>query len=364
MTRAVAVMLMLAELSVAKASDADLRGEFSLGYDSNPAQRRDGPSLGFAQLALGLRQPLPQGLSVDGDLWLRDYAGNNDSGRLDLTIAWSQALGKTQFDLWGTGGWYRDQLVPADERNETALGAGLTRALSARFDLALLTERRWLDYRNRELPWAGRPGGMGAGDSGIGGAGLGGLGTSGLRSSSCSVNQGLNADHGYGGQGGCGGGNSGGPGGGPGGGGGAGSGGRPSDLTPQRRADRLDSLALETTWLASPRLHLTLGLDRAWRHSTIALDAYDQQGVRLILGFDPNAVISLSAEAGWSRLDYQQAPQQIERVDHQRGLGVDLRYWLGQGAWFCGLDLLDSRSTVAVEAFTQWVGTCGYQHAF
>jgi hypothetical protein len=295
-------------------------GAFSLGYDSNPAQRRDGPSLGFAQANLEVTQPLPLGLSLAGDLWLRDHAGHNDSQRLDLTVAWWRALGKTQLEFWGTTGWYRDQLVRADERDEAALGTKLTRVLSPRLDLAFVTERRWFAYRHRVLPWAGRPGGVALAASGPSSGGCG---------------------HGAGMGGGC-------------------------QYNARRRDDRLDLLAADLTWMLSPRLNLILGVERAWRHSSIALDANDQRGARLGLGFDPSRRFGLTLELGASRLDYARAPQRIERVDHQRwvGLGVVRRQRRDQGVIFCQLDLLDSRSTIALETFTQWVGSCGYEHGF
>lgn len=336
LTALVATALTLASLSLAAAGPPSLNAELSLGFDSNPAQRRDGPALGFIQAAFELLQPLAYGLSLEGALWLRDYAGHNDNGRLDLTAAWSGMIGKTQLDLWGGDGWYRDQLVRADERNESALGAVASRALSARVDLAIIGERRWLAYRHRVLPWAGRPGGLSLGN-GPGAAQAGGC------AFGSSLDGGSGADHG-----------------------GQNAGGRGSAcrFTPQRRADRLDLLAADITWLIDPRTRVTLGLERAWRHSSIPLDAYDQQGLRLALGFDPHQRLGLTAELGWSRLDYMHAPQQLERIDHQRWAGLGVSYWQGDGTLFCGIDLLDSRSTIALEAFTQWVGRCGYQHAF
>ncbi|MBK1649180.1 hypothetical protein [Rhabdochromatium marinum] len=303
------------------AADQPLTTALSLGYDSNPAQRQDGPELGFAQVAMGLRYALLQGWSLGGDLWLRDAAGANDSGRLDWDVAWLGRLGRSQLNVWGTGGWYRDQLVPADERNETALGVLLTRALTARLDTSLLGERRWFAYRHRVLPWVGRPSGLSpkkgsAGMPGPHGPGAGGPG-----------NQG-------------------------------------DSFSARRRADRLDALALDTTWLVSARLSLTVGLDQGWRHSSIPLDAYHQTGARLILSFDPSDRFSLSAEVGSARLDYQHAPRQLERLDRPRWLGLELWHWRDPGAWFCGLEWLDSRSTLDAEAFTQWVGHCGYQHDF
>lgn len=325
-----ATALGLTPIQIPAAEPPSLIGALSLGYDSNPAQRRDGPALGFVQAAVAVLQPLPHGLSLEGDGWLRDFAGHNDNGRLDLSGAWSHTIGKTQLDIWGSGGWYRDQLVRADERNETALGVTVNRALSSRFDVAVMGERRWFAYRHRVLPWTGRPGGA-------------------SQTGGCSQRTGYaGSDMGQGGH------------------SGQGSGGHGSGcaISARRRADRLDLLASEITWLANPRLSLTLGLDQAWRQSSLPLETRDQRGLRLALDFDPNARLGLSAQLGWSRLDYLAAPRQRERIDQQRWAGVGLQYRQGVAVIFCALDLLDSRSTIKLEAFTQWVGTCGYQYVF
>jgi hypothetical protein len=315
----------------------------SVGFDSNPAQSRNGPALGFAALALGVEQPLPLlqglGLRLQGDVWLRDYAGPNDSGRLDIGLMSSQLLGITQVDLWAEGGWYRDQLVTADERNENALGVLARRPLSARLDLMLFAERRWLDYRNLVLPWAGRPGGIGLSLQGQRpelparsrhGAALDGIGCGRGSANHSTLMQGDCAQR----------------------------------ISPQQRKDRFDLLALETTWFPAAKLGLMLGLDSGWRKSSIALDSYRQQAVRLALTFDLTPNWRFSAETGLSRRDYWQAPQAIERVDHQGWLGIELHRWLADGALYCGLDLLDSRSTIEVEAFTQWSTECGWQRLF
>lgn len=306
----------------ARAADPALTTRLSLGYDSNPAQRRDGPALGFTQAAVELHYPLPepfpQGLSLGGEAWWREAAGANDSGRLDLNLAWRGTWGRTQIALWGTGGWYRDQLVPADERHETAVGALFSRALNRRLDLSLLGERRWFAYRHSVLPWAGRPGGHAPQSRHGGGQGQPGAGRRGQGDA----------------------------------------------FRAQRRADRLETLALDTTWLISARFSLTLGLDQAWRHSSIPLDAYAQQGARLALTCEPYDRLSLMLEAGVAQRDYPHAPRQLERQDHPRWLGLELWHWRERGAWFCTLNGLDSRSTLALEAFTQWVGRCGYQHDF
>lgn len=325
------------------------------GFDSNPAQTRDGPSLGFAALAVSATQPLPwfPSLRLEGDLWLRDYAGKNDNGRLDTGLVSSQRFGATQVDLWTEAGWYRDQLVRADERNETALGVLARRPLSRRFDLALFAERRWLDYRNLVLPWAGRPGGIGLSVQGQR-PGLPHQGRSGA-GRACDEQSG-NGQRERAGQGGtdhqgmgqglskqpdCG-----------------------PRISPQARKDRFDLIRLDTTWYPTATVSLTLGLDAGRRESSITLDSYRQQGTRLAMSFDPSPFWSLTAELGLSRRNYWEAPQALERIDDQRWLGITLQRWIADGALYCSLDLLDSRSTIQAEAFTQWVSDCGWRHRF
>jgi hypothetical protein len=323
---------------------------FSLGFDSNPAQQRDGPALGFAEFALGAAQPLPflSGLRLEADVWLRDYAGKNDNGRLDLGLLTSRFFGTTQVDLWAEAGAYRDQLVTTDERNEAALGTLIRRPLGASFDLALFAERRWLDYRNPSLPWAGRPGGIGLsiqgqrperpnGDQGANIAAHDA--TNGPVNAGCGLGQGRSTQA------------------------------HPQDrcpprISPQQRNDRFDRLSLEATWLPMARLSVTLGLDSGWRDSSIALDSYRQQATRLALTVDPSPTWSLTAEAGLSRRDYWKAPQTLERIDDQRWIGLELHRWLAQGALYCSLDHIDSRSTIKIEGFTQWITACGWQRPF
>lgn len=325
-----AAVIALPGAAAAEWKSPQLDATLSAGFDSNPAQRADGPGLGFAQLALGLLQQLPAGLSLENDLWWRDYAGDNDSGRLDIRGVFSRNVGDAQIDLWAAAGWYRDRLVVTDERNETAVAARYRRTLNARFDMALFVERRWLAFLHPSRPWAGRPGGVSPG--------LNGQTPGSPQTRSWPTVTGERAagrDRG-----------------------------RHRRFSTQRRSDRLDQVALEASWFAAPNVSLTLALESAWRQSSITLDAYAQRGVWGALSLDPSPAWSLQVEAGWSRFDYTQAPRNLARVDAQRWAGLELRRWLSDSAVFCTLDAVDSRSTIAAEAFSQWVSACGWQHRF
>ncbi|NEV64551.1 hypothetical protein [Thiorhodococcus minor] len=140
-----------------------LSGAVSLGYDSHPAQSRDGPELAFSRDSLDLSRRVPWqasrlGLSVGG--WYPDYEADNDSYRLTLRSDRSHDLweGMGLLRLGLEGAAYRDALVPADARDELAFSARFARILGARATVGLTAEARRLDDRNASLPWAGRPG--------------------------------------------------------------------------------------------------------------------------------------------------------------------------------------------------------------
>lgn len=286
-----------------------LSGAVSLGYDSNPAESRDGPELAFARYSLDLSHRIPLqtsmlGLSVGG--WYRDYEADNDSYRLTLRSDWShdlwEGLGLLRLGLEGAA--YRDALVPADERDEVAISVRLARILNARATVGLTAEARRLAYRNTSLPWAGRPGsgpaGQGSGRSEGAGRGLA-----------------------------------------------------------TRRDDDLYSASLEMSYDWSPDVSTRLSLTGARCDSPVPVQAYWRQGAGLALEVMPGADWRIGLGLTFSRTAYDRAPRHLERTDDQLGASLEVRRDLGAVEGFCALAWTNSDSTVESRSFRQWVSTCG-----
>lgn len=290
-----------------------LGGEVTAGYDSNPAQSHDGPELAFAQYAFDAARQTRLGesdLTVGVSGRYRDYEAANDNYRLTLHADWAHetAQGAGLVTLSVAGAAYRDALVPADERDEAALAVRYHHTLTARDTLGLIGEVRRLAYRNPSLPWAGRPGsGFDVQSSGRSARGRG---------------------------------------------------------VAVRRDDWLSGLELDATHHWSPTLSTLFSLVAARRDSPVPVDAYDRHGVGLLVRVEPMAAWRLEMGLGWSRTRYDQAPRQLERDDIQRTAGLALRRTLGPREIFCGVDWLDSDSTISERSFQQRVTQCGLAWSF
>ncbi len=313
-----AALAAVCRFAVAEPFETDI--ELVLGHDSNPAQRRDGPELAFARYGLEVERRAGLGageLSAGLNAWYRDYEGSNDSSLVMLEAGWSRdlqkGLGALGLDL--EGGFYRDALVPADERNEARLSIRYDRLLSARDELGLWGELRWLSYRNASFPWQGRPGSGPNLQSGSG-SGLG---------------------QGAGSQGGAGGG-----------------------PRPQRRDDRIAALGLEFSrfWMATLSSSLVLNIAR--RESPVPVEAYDQYGADLRIRFEPAARWQVEAGLGWQWTGYDQAPRGLQRDDERLTAFAAVSRSLGAGEILCDLSHRDNASSIDAKSFRQTVTQCGY----
>ncbi|MBK1717841.1 hypothetical protein CKO27_09340 [Thiocystis violacea] len=295
--------------------------EVTTGYDSNPAQSEAGMGLFFAQYAFDAARRMRLGgadLTFAASGWLRDYEAANDSHRLALRTDWSRATaqGAGLMTLSLAGAAYRDALVPADERDEAALTLRYDYILTARDTLGLMGETRRLAYRNASLPWSGRPG------------------SSPRDHPSGSSNSSSNSS------------------------------GRGREVEAVRRDDWLSGLGIDVTHHWSPVLATVFSLAGARRDSPVSAEAYDRHGLGLVMRIEPAASWRLELGLGWSRTRYDQAPRQQEREDIQRTLGLAVRRNLGRSEWFCGLDWLDSDSSIAGRSFRQEVTECGLAWSF
>lgn len=302
-------LTLVAAAAQAEEPRVELGGEVSAGYDTNPAQSRNGPELAFARYAFDVAHHMSLddsdfAVAVGG--WYRDYEADNDSYRLTLRGDWSRMLGDgaSLVKVGLEGAAYRDALVPADERNEVALVGRYARILDARATLGVNAEARRLAYRNASLPWAGRPG------SGSGNARYGRASTR-----------------------------------------------RNGRAT--RRDDDLFGLGLDLSYDLTPDLSLVLSATGARCDSPVPLQAYWRRGTGLAVKLAPAADWRLELGLSWSRTRYDRAPRGEVREDDQLGGGLALRRLLGDVELFCKMEWLDSRSTIETRSFRQQVSSCG-----
>ncbi len=306
-------------------------GEVSIGYDSNPAQSADGPGLAFVRLDLEATHPLMFGaaeVTLGAGGWYTDLEGPNDNARLAVDADWSRATagGLGRLTLGANGALYRDDLVPADARNEAGLSARYTRTLGARDSAGVAAEVRWLDYLYPSLPWAGRPG-SGPADPAAETTGSSGHTGPGGRVQSSNTTQG---------QGGL----------------------------ARRRTDRVSGLSLDATHDWTPRLATVLTAAFVRCDSPIPVDAYERAGLGLLLRTEIGETWPLELGLGCSRTRYDRAPRQLERVDTEVTAGLAIRHRLGPAEASCGINWVHSDSTARGRSFDQQVTRCGLAWGF
>ncbi|AFL76255.1 hypothetical protein [Thiocystis violascens] len=322
-------LLLLADAPALAAEPLAIRSDVSFGYDTNPAQSREGPELAFARYGVESARAWPLAGAEFGFIasgWYRDNEADNDSYRLSLTGDWTRATnsGAGLLKVSVAGAAYRDRLVPADERDEAAVGIRYSRVLSARHTLGLNGELRRLAYRNASLPWAGRPG-AGA-DAGSG------------RGSDTGRNASTDNRH-------------------------------RNDTLAVRRDDDLFGVGLDLTrhWL--PSVASVLSVAHARCESSMTAQTYDRDDLGLALRVTPAERWRLELGLGWSLTRYAEISRQVRREDEQHSLTFAARRALpgrrpGEGEAFCGIDWLDSVSTRAERSFQQQVIQCGLSWSF
>lgn len=288
---------------------ADLSGRLSLGYDTNPAQRRHAEALvfgGYQWSALRHFDLESTDLEIRFDGEYRDYQGANDNFLLGLRGDWSRALGDggDRVVLSFEADLYRDHLVPADEREEAAAGLRYDGLLSARSEFALGAEWRWLGYRNASLPWAGRPGGSN------GGAGL-----------------------------------------------------RPGQR-PVRRDDRLGTLSAEYRYFAGPASEAVFSAHYARLQSPVGQEAYRELGAGVGAAWQPSPGWGLELAADCYRRNYGQGRSRRQRDDDRFVLGASLKRILGDNELQLGFSQVRNESNVRSKTFDQWVAEFGIARTF
>ncbi|WP_296808866.1 hypothetical protein [Thiocapsa sp.] len=287
------------------------------GYDSNPAQSRDGPGLFFADVVLNLAGPINQrvsGLDWRLDAWYQDYEGPDDIGRVAATGIWQTRLERISGTLAVSteAVLYRDEIIPTDSRNEVAVRARFDRILTPRLDLMSFSELRWLDYLDPAYPWEGRPGPGRTGHSR------------------------------------------------------AGTSGGAHSVTPsewrggvKHREDWLATLGLEGLWHLSGDASGALALSCARNRSSIDPDGYDACSFDLSLRVMPVPGWQARIGAGRYRTDYERTGSGFRRQDTGYALGASLQWSAGPGEFLCELRWIENQSDLEVKAFQQTVTRCG-----
>ncbi|PQJ96376.1 hypothetical protein, partial [Chromatium okenii] len=287
----IALLLFSASTAViAATAPFDFSGKVSGGYDSNPAQTNVNQGFAFVHTDLDAAYHASDALTVGINGWNRDFTANNLMSRLTLYSDWAhdiaQGLGLLTVSLAAAA--YRDRIVPADERDEMALMLRYDHILDARNNLSISGELRQLAYQQAALPWAGRPGSDPREHE--------------MRERNpikpLEIMQ---------------------------------NGADASGRTDWQTATRLD---LTHYWSPTRSSVLTVSIDRC--ASPIATEAFMRHNIGGVLRWEPRPKWSLEFNFDWSRLRYDAAPQQHERIDLQRGLGIELRRRIDlNSAWFC-----------------------------
>jgi len=320
-THVLGALCLLTSTGQGAANDLQLEGSIGLGFDSNPAQTHTGTELAFARYAVeaGRSWSTSDGpvFNLGGRGWYRDYEAANDAYGLDLFGEWSResasGLGLWQLDL--SAGGYRDALVPADERDEAAIGLRYDHLLSARYTLGLSTDVRRLDYLHAALPWTGRPGSTSKAGS--------------KRATSLDE-----TDRNL------------------------------SSRFARHRDDTRLEFGLDVTRHWSPGLSTRFALAYAENDSSVHLESYRRPGLGGSLRLEPSEDWRLEAGFNWSLTRYTRTPSHHEREDSEFGLSLAVSRRLnppvGDGAeWRCRLEWLGNDSTLADYSFQQWVTECG-----
>lgn len=291
--------------------------EAALGIDSNPAQARKANTMAFAQYNFSAREGIPLereslALSVDGHY--RDLEGDLGNQRVQLAAHWSHPLGGGGRTLsWSlAAGMYRDQLVPADERNEALIGLELLSVLSPRIDLNLSARLAWLDYINPSQPWTGRPGG----------------------NSSRQVNA-------------------------------RGKGGNPgAGLSAVQREDVQGNLGIESTWYFSADLDVSIRADYQVLDSQVALENYRQVGIDINTRWLPAPRWQTQLGLAGYRRDYDGSGMTRDRIDERFSVEGSLSHFVGDIEIYLRAAFADNHSTLRRMRFKQTITELGIGWAF
>ena len=300
----------------ALALDTDL--EVSAGYDDNPAEVDEMDGSGFARYRARLMQSFSgDAKGADADIFLdaayEHYFDLEDNYRLRAGGTLDIATGNDRFlpGLFAEVSAYRDDLVADDERDELLLGGFLEWLVDARLTLTLRQAFAWSDYRNRVSLPGQRAHSMGKGK---------GRG----RQQQIPVDELITYD----------------------------------------RDDDIRSTEAAATWYVTPDVQADFSFQYRDVASSDDYESFQEVGGSARIGWFNPKVAEIFLTGFWSKLDYEDAPEDIEREDDLYGFGIGANREMGKMTLYIRYDRTVNDSPVDGENYEKAVAQCGVIYSF
>ena len=298
------------------ALDTDL--EITIGYDDNPAEVNDTDGSGFARYRIQLGQSFfkdAKGPDVDiyFDTAYDHYFDLEDNYRLRAGATLDAAPGFARFHpgLFTEAVAYRDDLVADDERDELVFGGFIQWVVDAQFTLTFRELFSRVDYRNRvSLP--------------------------GQRAHNTGRRKGPGGHQ------------------------------QPPDddlITFTRDDDIWSSEAVATYYISAD-----IQADLSFRYRDVAssdnFESLQEYGGSARIGWFNPKMVEIFLSGFWSSLEYEEAPQNIDRSDDFYGFGVGANREMGKITVYLQFDRIINDSPVEGENYEKAVAQCGIVYSF
>lgn len=298
----------------------DTTFEVGAGYDSNAAEVSDGEGSGMARYLARFRQPVTEesaGASLD--LYLEavycQYFDLDDNRQLragtQLTTGrWNDRF---QTGLFAEVVAYRDDLVTEDEYNSVLVGGSLQWLADARLTLSLQPTFSRVDYLNPVSLPGQRGFAVGKGK----GKGPGG-----------------------------------------------------QDMVVEdvwvtlSQKDAIWYTELTATYAMGPKLQTSLSFLYRNASSSNDYESYQELGAYAGVFWYPSAFIEVFASGYRSQLDYDLAPDNIERRDDAYGASLGAAWWMESLKLFVQFDQTVNDSPIIGEDYKKSVALCGVSYTF
>lgn len=296
----------------------DTNFEVSFGYDDNPAEVDVKDGSGFTRYRVLLGQSVfkdekgpdvnafldaayGQYFSLDDNYWLR-------AGATFDAASWFDRI---RPGIFAEVAAYRDELVPDDERDELMLGGVLQWFADARLTLSLRQVFTWADYRNRvSLPgqriyFVGKRKGHGGHQQ-------------------IPVNE----------------------------------------LVTYSREDDIWSTEMTAICYFTADLQADLSFQYRDVASSDNFESFQAYGASTRIGWLYSRTLEIFLTGFWSGLDYNDAPQNIDRKDDIYGFGIGANRSMGKMTLFLQFNQTVNDSPVNGEDYEKAVAQCGVVYSF
>jgi hypothetical protein len=289
-----------------------------VGYDDNPAEVTDSDGSGVARYHVFLKQSVfKDAKDVDADLFFdgvyEQYFDLDDNYRLQ---AGATLESRTLFErflpgLFAEATAWRDVLVPDDERDELTLGGFVQWLVGARLTLSLQQSFAWTEFQNGVSFPGQRHYFVGKGKGSRGHMQISG-----------------------------------------------------EEWVIFPRDD--DAMHTELTAVCYLSYHLQTDLSFLYRDvvSSDVFESFQEWGYSARIEWFFSEALELFMSGFWSTLDYDNAPQSIDRKDEFYGLSAGGKGSLGEFDFFIQFDQTINQSFVDGEDFRKVVVQCGASYAF